>query len=94
MRYVFYGEFSKGLDSITTMGVTFVGREPSEVSDAAAANWFDGHPDYVRVAEELAPEGPRRRIIPRPLPHPLDHDSDGKKGGSLPKKAKKKATKK
>jgi hypothetical protein len=63
MRYVFRGRFSKGLDAITIMDVTFEGREPSEVRDAAAASWFDGHPDYVRVAEEPEPEKPRPRIV-------------------------------
>ncbi len=62
MQYIYRGEFSKGLDSIVSMGVTFSGREPSEVRDAAAANWFDGHPDYVRVPEEPAAEGQKRRL--------------------------------
>jgi hypothetical protein len=89
MRYMFRGDFSQGLFTVTTMGVTFSGRTPSEVTDLAAANWFDGHPDYVRVAEEPAPEVPRPRI----MSHPLDHDKNGKKGGSLPRKRKKKVAK-
>jgi len=88
MEYMFRGRFSHGLDSIEAMGVTFNGREPSEVRDAAAANWFDGHPDYVRVAVEPPAEtAPVRRIVA----HPLDHDANGKKGGSLPKFKRKKA---
>jgi hypothetical protein len=53
MKYMFRGEFSKGLNSVTNMGVTFEGREPSEVRDAAAINWFEGHHDYVAVPDEL-----------------------------------------
>jgi hypothetical protein len=45
------------------MAVTFEGREPVEVTDAPAVNWFDGHPEYERVAEEPAPEAPRRKIM-------------------------------
>lgn len=52
MQYWYRGQFSKGLSSIVAMGVTFSGREPSEVTDIAAAAWLDGHPDYVRVDEE------------------------------------------
>lgn len=77
MQYIYRGEFSKGLNSITNMGVTFEGREPAEVRDAAACNWFDGHPDYVQVVE--ADEAPR---VPNLRPWP----------GAQPKKPRKKRT--
>jgi len=90
MQYVFRGRFSKGLNTITALRVTFEGREPSEVTDLAAMNWFDGHPDYERVAEEPAPERPVVRVYAGEKPDPLDHDGNGKKGGSKKRKAKKK----
>lgn len=63
MQFIFRGQFSKGLDTQTSMGVTFRGREPSEVTDAPAIAWLDGHPEYERVPEEAVPEAPRRRIM-------------------------------
>lgn len=62
-QFIFRGQFSKGLNTQTIMSVTFEGREPVEVTDAPAVNWFDGHPEYERVAEEPVPEAPRRRIM-------------------------------
>ena len=53
MKFIYRGEFSKGLDSITNMAVTFNGREPSEVTEAPAINWFNGHPDYEAVIEPV-----------------------------------------
>ncbi len=94
MEYYYRGAFSRGLDSIVSMGVTFNGREPSEVRDEAAARWFDGHPDYVRVPDE--PDNTRReqreamRAALAAKRHPLDHDGNGKKGGSLKGRKKKK----
>lgn len=94
MQFIFRGAFSKGLDSQTSMGVTFRGREPSEVTDAPAIAWLDGHPDYERVPEPPVEEPRRPKIMAQPKkPHPLDHDGNGKKGGSLPKKKKKKGAK-
>jgi hypothetical protein len=63
MQFIFRGEFSKGLDEQTSMGVTFRGREPSEVTDAPAINWLDGHPEYERVPESVVEEPARPRIM-------------------------------
>lgn len=51
MKFYYRGEFSKNLNEQTAMRVTFRGREPSEVTDPAAINWFKGHPDYEAVPE-------------------------------------------
>jgi hypothetical protein len=45
------------------MGVTFRGREPSEVTDAPAIHWLNGHPDYELVPEPVAEEPARPRIV-------------------------------
>jgi hypothetical protein len=89
MQFIFRGQFSKGLNEQTSMGVTFRGREPSEVTDAPAIAWLEGHPDYERVPEPVAEEPKRPRImaqVPQPKKakksDPLDHDGNGKKGGS------------
>lgn len=63
MRFIYRGEFSKGLDSQTSMGVTFRGREPSDVTDVPAINWLSGHPDYELVPEPAVEEPVRPRII-------------------------------
>jgi hypothetical protein len=68
MQFIFRGQFSKGLGSQTSMGVTFRGREPSDVTDAPAITWLDGHPDYERVPEPVAEEPARRRIVAAPVP--------------------------
>ena len=62
-KFIFRGQFSKGLNTQTIMSVTFEGREPVEVTDVPAVNWFDGHPEYERVAEEPEPEAPPARIM-------------------------------
>ncbi len=81
MQFIFRGEFSKGLDTQTAMGVTFRGREPSEVTEAPAIDWLDGHPDYERVPEvqDEAPRVPNLRPWPGTTP---------KKPASKPRKAK------
>lgn len=56
-KFIYRGEFSKGLDTQTIMSVTFTGREPAEVTDAPAINWFTGHPEYEDVTEP-EPDGP------------------------------------
>lgn len=63
MQFIFRGQFSKGLETQTSMGVTFRGREPSEVTDAPAIAWLNGHPDYERVPEPVAEEPKRPRIV-------------------------------
>lgn len=60
MKFIYRGTFSKGMDTEEQFGVTFKGREPSEVCEAPAINWMLGHPDYEAqpevVAEEVAEE--------------------------------------
>lgn len=51
MKFIYRGNYSKGLNSQTIMAVTFTGREPSEVTDAAALKWFNDHPEYEAVPE-------------------------------------------
>ena len=63
MQFIFRGEFSKGLDTQTSMGVTFRGREPSEVTDVPAIAWLEGHPEYERVPEPVVEEPVRPRIV-------------------------------
>lgn len=53
MKFIYRGEFSKGLDTQTIMAVTFAGREPSEVTDAPAIKWFAEHPEYEAVPEPV-----------------------------------------
>jgi hypothetical protein len=60
MRFIYRGEFSKNMSEQTAMRVTFRGREPSEVTDAAAINWMTGHPDYEMVADAPEP-APKKR---------------------------------
>ena len=55
MKFIYRGEFSKGLDTQTVMSVTFTGREPSEVTDGPAIEWFKGHPEY----EDATPPEPQ-----------------------------------
>ncbi len=56
MKFIYRGEYSKGLDTLTVMAVTFTGREPSEVTDVAAINWFKGHPEYEAQPEPVVDE--------------------------------------
>lgn len=56
MRFIYRGVFSKGLDTQTSMSVTFHGREPVDVTDVAAISWLEGHPEYERVADEVVTE--------------------------------------
>jgi hypothetical protein len=66
-KFIFRGEFSKGLDTQTQMDVTFRGREPSEVTDLAAISWLAGNSQYELVPEPVAEEPPVRRIPLGPL---------------------------
>jgi hypothetical protein len=45
-------------------------------------NWFNGHPDYARVAEEPVAEPPVRRILsgtPKPMKAPAKKRAKAKK---------------
>lgn len=53
-KFIYRGEFSKGLDTQTIMSVTFTGREPCEVTDEPAIKWFSEHPEYEAVPEPPA----------------------------------------
>ncbi|MBK6414099.1 hypothetical protein [Sphingopyxis sp.] len=53
MKFIYRGVFSKGLDTEEQFGVTFKGREPSEVAEAPAINWMLAHPDYEPQADEV-----------------------------------------
>ncbi len=70
MKYRFVGTYS-GDETISCGGVTWHGREPSEVTDAEWLRRLANHPEFEAVPDDA---------------DPLDHDGDGEKGGSLPKK--------
>ena len=53
MKFIYRGEYSKGLDSQTVMAVTFTGREPSEVTEAPAIKWFSEHPEYEGIPDAV-----------------------------------------
>lgn len=61
MRYRFTGQFTHGRTSVALNGVTFEGREPSEVT--TKVEWrFAAHPEFERVSEvEPEIEAPKRR---------------------------------
>lgn len=61
MKFIYRGVFSKGLDTEEQFGITFNGREPSEVREVPAINWMLGHPDYEPQAEpvEVVDEAPK-----------------------------------
>jgi hypothetical protein len=61
MQFIYRGEFSKGLDTQTSMGVIFRGREPSEVTDVCAISWLKGHPEYEQVEEPAVEEEPKKK---------------------------------
>ncbi len=65
MKFIYRGEFSKGLDTQEAMGVTFTGREPSEVREEPAINWMLGHHEYEAQPEPVAEEEPRIVKHPR-----------------------------
>jgi hypothetical protein len=49
MRLRFTGTYTGGHTSITLCGVTFDGREPSEVTDAESIRRLSGHPEFETV---------------------------------------------
>lgn len=54
MKFVYRGEYSRIADEVTLFGVTFKGREPSDVTEGPAIAWFAGNPDFEAVADEEA----------------------------------------
>ncbi len=58
MKFIYRGVFSKGLDTEEQFGITFKGREPSEVVEAPAINWMLAHPDYEPQPLFTANEAP------------------------------------
>ncbi len=49
MQYRFIGRYTGGNDTVTLMGVTFHGREPSDVTDPVALRKFAGHRELEPV---------------------------------------------
>lgn len=70
MKFRFIGTYT-GDETISSGGVTWLGREPAEVTDAALIAKLEGHPEFEAVADDA---------------DPLDRDGDGSPGGSLPKR--------
>lgn len=56
MKFIYRGEFSKGLNTQEAMGVVFTDREPSDVREVPAINWMLSHPEYEMQAEEVVEE--------------------------------------
>lgn len=52
MKFIFRGQYSRVADEVTLFGVTFKGREPSEVTEAPAIAWFGGHPEFEQVGDD------------------------------------------
>ena len=52
----FIGTYTGGRTSITLCGVTFEGREPSEVVEAGALARLSNHPEFEEVTKAVAPE--------------------------------------
>ena len=66
----FTGTYTGKRNSITTNGVTFVGREPSLVTDAEALRRLSSHPEFEKAEkaknaenELLAPKRGRPRKV-------------------------------
>jgi hypothetical protein len=49
MLFRFIGQYTHGRGAIRTCGVTFNGREPSDVTDAEAIRRLSGNPEFVKV---------------------------------------------
>ena len=62
MKVIYRGAFSKGLDTQEMFGVTFTGREPSEVREQPAINWMLGHPEYEAQPEEEVTEEAVKKV--------------------------------
>ena len=68
MKFRFIGEYTNGHTSINSSGVTFVGREPSEVTDPEAIRRLTGNIEFEEVGEVLVSTdepAPKRRGRPR-----------------------------
>ena len=52
----FIGTYTGGRTSITLCGVTFEGREPSEVVEADALARLSNHPEFEEVTKTVTPE--------------------------------------
>lgn len=63
MKFIYRGEFSKGLNTQEAMGVVFTDREPSDVREEPAINWMLSHPEYEaqpEVEEETSEDAPKK----------------------------------
>ncbi|MGH8678697.1 MAG: hypothetical protein ACREUQ_10145 [Burkholderiales bacterium] len=49
MKFVFNGDYTNGRDSMKIMGVTFNGREPSDVEGEASIAKLRNHPEFSEV---------------------------------------------
>ena len=70
MKLRFIGQYTNGRDSITLCGVTFHGREPSELDGEEAFARLPNHPEFEVVTASEAkpvevPAEPKRRGRPR-----------------------------
>lgn len=53
MRLRFIGQYTAKRDTLTLCGVTFIGREPADVTDAEAIRRLSNHPEFETVAPAL-----------------------------------------
>ena len=72
MKLRFIGQYTNGRDSITLCGVTFHGREPSELDGEEAFARLPNHPEFevvtasdAPVRQEVTAPEPKRRGRPR-----------------------------
>lgn len=71
MLFRFIGQYTHGRGAIRSCGVTFNGREPSDVTDAEAIRRLSGNPEFEQVAApvsapvEVAPPAPKKRGRPK-----------------------------
>lgn len=64
----FTGRYTGKRDTIVSCGVTFIGREPSEVTDADGIRRLSNHPEFEIVEAEPEAEAPDEAPKPRGRP--------------------------
>ena len=74
MKFIYRGEFSKGLNTQEAMGVVFTDREPSDVREVPAINWMLSHPEY-----EMQPETILEAAVSAVFDEPVKKSSKAKK---------------
>lgn len=67
MLFKFIGTYSNGRTFMRSCGVTFNGREPSDVTDADGIRRLSGHPEFEAVADspQVIAEPKRRGRPPK-----------------------------